>query len=75
MVLTDGTEIPADIIVEAVGGAPAVRWLADTGLDLTDGLLNLRLRRSIKVACRSTEPTKASGDALCRGKESGANAR
>jgi 3-phenylpropionate/trans-cinnamate dioxygenase ferredoxin reductase component len=37
--LDDGTEIAVDIVVEAVGSAPNVSWLAGNGLDLTDGVL------------------------------------
>jgi len=37
--LDDGTELAADVVVEAVGSAPNVEWLAGTGLDLTDGVL------------------------------------
>ena len=39
VVLGDGTELPADLVVEAVGCTPATEWLAGTGLDLTDGVL------------------------------------
>jgi 3-phenylpropionate/trans-cinnamate dioxygenase ferredoxin reductase component len=38
IVLDDGTEIGVDVIVEAVGSAPNVSWLADNGLDLSDGV-------------------------------------
>ncbi|MFH8606228.1 NAD(P)/FAD-dependent oxidoreductase [Streptomyces sp. NPDC018029] len=39
-VLDDGTEVPADLVVEAVGSRPNTEWLAATpGLDLTDGVL------------------------------------
>ncbi|WP_410590215.1 NAD(P)/FAD-dependent oxidoreductase [Amycolatopsis sp. lyj-23] len=39
VVLGEGTELPADLVVEAVGGTPATEWLAGTGLDVTDGVL------------------------------------
>ncbi|MEU5260609.1 FAD-dependent oxidoreductase [Amycolatopsis sp. NPDC021455] len=39
VVLGDGTELPADLVIEAVGCVPATDWLAGTGLDLTDGVL------------------------------------
>ncbi|NDZ91272.1 FAD-dependent oxidoreductase, partial [Streptomyces sp. SID10115] len=39
-VLDDGTELRADLIVEAIGSLPNTEWLAATpGLDLTDGIL------------------------------------
>ncbi|MGW6528252.1 NAD(P)/FAD-dependent oxidoreductase [Streptomyces venezuelae] len=39
-VLNDGTEVRADLLVEAIGSLPNTEWLAATpGLDLTDGIL------------------------------------
>ena len=39
VLLDDGTELPASVVVEAVGSVCNVEWLAGNGLDLTDGLL------------------------------------
>lgn len=39
VVLDDGTRLPADVIVEAVGSKPNVQWLAGNGLDTSDGIL------------------------------------
>ncbi len=39
VVLDDGTRLPADAVVEAVGCAPNVEWLDENGLDLGDGVL------------------------------------
>jgi len=39
VVLNDGTELPVDVVVEAVGCSPSVDWLAGNRLDLTDGVL------------------------------------
>jgi len=36
--LTDGTRLNADAAVVGVGGTPRLEWLADTGLDVADGL-------------------------------------
>lgn len=36
--LTDGDRIEADVAVVGIGGAPELGWLADTGLDLTNGI-------------------------------------
>ncbi len=36
--LDDGTVLPADVVVEAVGSVPHVEWLDGTGLDLTNGV-------------------------------------
>ncbi|GLB65847.1 NAD(P)/FAD-dependent oxidoreductase [Arthrobacter mangrovi] len=37
--LSDGTEVPADVVIEAVGSKPNTEWLAGNGLDLADGVL------------------------------------
>lgn len=37
--LADGRELPADVVVEAVGCVPNVEWLGGNGLDLRDGVL------------------------------------
>ena len=39
VLLQDGTELPADVVVEAVGCTPNTDWLADNDLDLTNGVL------------------------------------
>ncbi len=38
-VLSDGTELPADLVIEAVGSVTNAEWLAGNDLDLSDGLL------------------------------------
>jgi NADPH-dependent 2,4-dienoyl-CoA reductase/sulfur reductase-like enzyme len=37
--LSDGTEVPADVVIEAVGSVANVEWLEGNGLDLSDGVL------------------------------------
>jgi 3-phenylpropionate/trans-cinnamate dioxygenase ferredoxin reductase subunit len=37
--LTDGTHIEADVVVVGVGVIPNTEWLADSGLDITNGVL------------------------------------
>ncbi|MEV7597075.1 FAD-dependent oxidoreductase [Kitasatospora sp. NPDC089797] len=39
VVLADGTELPADVVVESVGSVANTEWLAGNALDLTDGVL------------------------------------
>jgi NADPH-dependent 2,4-dienoyl-CoA reductase/sulfur reductase-like enzyme len=39
VVLDDGTRVEADVVVEAVGSVANTGWLADQGLDLTNGVL------------------------------------
>lgn len=36
--LSDGSSLPADVVVLGVGVAPAVAWLTDSGLSIGDGL-------------------------------------
>jgi NADPH-dependent 2,4-dienoyl-CoA reductase/sulfur reductase-like enzyme len=37
--LTDGTTVPADLVVVAAGAVPETGWLQGSGLDLSDGVL------------------------------------
>lgn len=37
--LADGTEVAADVVIEAVGSHPNTEWLEGNGLDLSDGVL------------------------------------
>ncbi len=37
--LSDGTTVDADVVVVGVGVTPAVDWLADSGLELRDGVV------------------------------------
>jgi NADPH-dependent 2,4-dienoyl-CoA reductase/sulfur reductase-like enzyme len=37
--LTDGTTVPADLVVVAAGAVPETGWLRGSGLDLSDGVL------------------------------------
>lgn len=39
VVLDDGTRLPADVVVEAVGAVPNTEWLAGNQLDCSDGVL------------------------------------
>ncbi|MFJ9895998.1 NAD(P)/FAD-dependent oxidoreductase [Streptomyces sp. NPDC091280] len=45
VVLGDGTVLPADVVVESVGSLANTEWLADNGLDLSDGVLTDELLR------------------------------
>ena len=37
--LSDGSLVPADLVVFAIGCVPVVNWLSGTGIDLSDGVL------------------------------------
>jgi len=37
--LSDGSLVPADLVVFAIGYVPVVNWLSGTGIDLSDGVL------------------------------------
>jgi NADPH-dependent 2,4-dienoyl-CoA reductase/sulfur reductase-like enzyme len=53
--LGDGTVVPADVVVVAVGVRPATGWLAGSGLDLSDGVL-------CDVSCLAAPGVVAAGD-------------
>ncbi|WP_410599588.1 NAD(P)/FAD-dependent oxidoreductase [Amycolatopsis sp. lyj-90] len=36
--LTDGTELPADVVVVGIGATPCVEWLIGSGVDLVNGV-------------------------------------
>ena len=37
--LTDGTRLPADVVVVGIGATPNIEWLADSGVALGNGVL------------------------------------
>lgn len=37
--LSDGSFVPADVVIAAIGCTPSVHWLAGTGIDISDGVL------------------------------------
>lgn len=39
LTLTDGSEVPCDVVVVGIGVEPTTGWLARSGLDLDDGVL------------------------------------
>lgn len=39
VVLTDGTELPADLVVVGIGSHPATEWLAGSGIEVDDGVI------------------------------------
>ena len=56
--LDDGKEIPATVVLEAVGSVPNVEWLDGNNLDLTDGVLVDEALRAVG----SARPVVAVGD-------------
>jgi NADPH-dependent 2,4-dienoyl-CoA reductase/sulfur reductase-like enzyme len=55
VLLEDGTAIPADAVVVAIGSIPNTTWLADSGLPLGDGVL-------CDQYCRAAPGIFAAGD-------------
>jgi NADPH-dependent 2,4-dienoyl-CoA reductase/sulfur reductase-like enzyme len=53
--LSDGTVLPADCVLMAVGSQPAVEWLQGSGLDLRDGVV-------CDQWCRAAPGVWAAGD-------------
>jgi len=39
VVLTDGTELPADLVVVGIGSRPATEWLEGSGIEVDNGVL------------------------------------
>lgn len=39
MVLTDGTELPADLVVVGIGSTPATEWLEGSGVEVDNGVI------------------------------------
>jgi NADPH-dependent 2,4-dienoyl-CoA reductase/sulfur reductase-like enzyme len=56
--LSDGTELPADVVIEAVGSVPNAAWLDGNGLDLSDGVV---VDSAMQVAT-DIAPVVAAGD-------------
>ena len=55
--LTDGTGVPADLVVLGLGTVPTTAWLEDSGLDLRDGVVC-----DERLAARGTTGVYAVGD-------------
>lgn len=53
--LSTGEELPADVVVVAIGAVPATEWLADSGLELDNGVV-------CDSRCRAEEGIYAVGD-------------
>ncbi|MFT4247622.1 MAG: FAD-dependent oxidoreductase [Pseudomonas sp.] len=53
--LIDGEELPADVVVVAIGATPATAWLADSGLLVDNGVV-------CDAHCRAAEGVYAVGD-------------
>lgn len=56
VVLADGSEVPADVVVVALGAIPNTEWLAESGLTLDPGLV-----------CDATLTSVDDPDVLCAG--------
>jgi NADPH-dependent 2,4-dienoyl-CoA reductase/sulfur reductase-like enzyme len=53
VVLSDGTTLAADVVVEALGSRCNVEWLDGQGLDLTDGVLTDNALRVLRTSSAS----------------------
>jgi NADPH-dependent 2,4-dienoyl-CoA reductase/sulfur reductase-like enzyme len=62
VLLDDGTRLEADVLIEAVGCAPATRWLEGNGLDLDDGVLCDNTLRVVGVGGTARDDVVACGD-------------
>jgi 3-phenylpropionate/trans-cinnamate dioxygenase ferredoxin reductase component len=72
VLLTDGTTLAAEVLIESVGSHPNVEWLNGNGLDLSDGVLcdnHMRVSAPapvVTVGDVARFPDPASGDAARR---------
>jgi NADPH-dependent 2,4-dienoyl-CoA reductase/sulfur reductase-like enzyme len=69
LLLSDGTRVPADVVVVGVGVRPALDWLAGNGLDLADGVATdttLRAADGVYVAGDVARWHNARFDAVMR---------
>jgi NADPH-dependent 2,4-dienoyl-CoA reductase/sulfur reductase-like enzyme len=65
VVLTDGTAVPADVVVTGVGVRPEVSWLAGSGVDIERGVaVDAHLR--VAVAGATVPDVVAVGDVAAR---------
>jgi NADPH-dependent 2,4-dienoyl-CoA reductase/sulfur reductase-like enzyme len=55
--LSDGRQLPADVVLVAIGSAPSTEWLAASGLDVTSGVVC-----DTTCAVEGTEDVVAAGD-------------
>jgi 3-phenylpropionate/trans-cinnamate dioxygenase ferredoxin reductase subunit len=55
VLLTDGTSVPADAVLIAIGARPNTDWLAGSGLDVADGI-------TCDEYCRAAPAVWAAGD-------------
>ena len=60
--LADGTVLPADVIVEAIGSDCNTDWLSGTDLDLSDGVLADNALRAVAVDGSSRDDVYVVGD-------------
>jgi 3-phenylpropionate/trans-cinnamate dioxygenase ferredoxin reductase subunit len=62
VVLDDGTELAADIVVEAIGGAPETDWLVTTKLDIHNGVRCDGMLRALDISGQPIPNVVACGD-------------
>jgi NADPH-dependent 2,4-dienoyl-CoA reductase/sulfur reductase-like enzyme len=60
--LADGTVLPADVVVEAISSHCNTEWLADTTLDLADGVLADTVLRGITTEGKPVDGVHVVGD-------------
>ncbi len=58
VLLDDGTEVPTDVVVEAVGSHPNLDWLTGNSLDISNGVLTDQHLRAVGTVA----PVRACGD-------------
>ena len=62
VVLDDGTVLPADVVVEAIGAVVNGEWLTGSGLDVADGVLTDGALRAVTLDGRALDDVYVVGD-------------
>lgn len=62
--LSDGSELPCDVFIEAIGSLPNIEWLEGNDLDLTDGMLCDSKLRGVKLSGGNWENVWGVGDVV-----------
>ena len=60
--LSDGQVIECDVLVQAIGSNPNTEWLADSGIDISDGVLTDGAMRAISTTGEVVRDVYAVGD-------------
>jgi 3-phenylpropionate/trans-cinnamate dioxygenase ferredoxin reductase subunit len=64
LTLDDGTELPCDVFIEAIGSLPNTEWLEGNDIDVSDGLLCDQSLRGVRASGGSWSNVWGVGDVV-----------